>query len=262
MRKKRLVYLILSLILAFLIYYFTYLFPSENDILLYFLIGLIYVPNFTMRRTEKNLILSIMGSYAINCDAQAYLKNIQKYYKECISTKKAKHYQNVTLAMINMDLGNFEEGKRLLMEAVDTVEKFNDFQKYNYYRAWTTYYYEFKEYNHMKVLVDEMEAIVNRANGELKLQLISNFLIVQAKYFVGEGIYLDKAKNIYNDVLASNTPPIMRLSAHFYLGLINFKTNNFEKSKEEFKYVACSEKNIYLVEKSKKFLEVIENINN
>lgn len=262
MRKKRLIYAILSLILSLFVYYFTYLFPSDNDILLYFMIGLILVPNFTMRKTEKNLILSIMGSYAINCDAKAYLKNIQKYYKECFFTKKAKHYHKVTLAMINMDLGQFEEAKKLLMEVVETVEKFNDFQKYNYYRAWTTYYFEFKEYNHMKVLVDEMQKIVDRANGEVKIQLLSNFLIVQAKYFIGEGIYLDKAKNVYNDVLSGNTPPILRLSAHYYLGLINFKTNNFEKAKEEFKYVACSEKNIYLVEKSKKYLEVIENINN
>ena len=87
--------------------------------------------------------------------------------------------------------------------------------------------FEFKEYNHMKVLVDEMQKIVDRANGEVKIQLLSNFLIVQAKYFIGEGIYLDKAKNVYNDVLSGNTPPILRLSAHYYLGLINFKTNNF-----------------------------------
>ena len=70
------------------------------------------------------------------------------------------------------------------MEVVETVEKFNDFQKYNYDRAWTTYYFEFKEYNHMKVLVDEMQKIVDRANGEVKIQLLSNFLIVQAKYFI------------------------------------------------------------------------------
>ena len=101
MRKKRLIYAILSLILSLFVYYFTYLFPSDNDILLYFMIGLILVPNFTMRKTEKNLILSIMGTYAINCDAKAYLNNIKK---QCERKKKSNFTINRLLFYLSFPI--------------------------------------------------------------------------------------------------------------------------------------------------------------
>ena len=259
MRKKRFWYWLLSLIICLGVMIFTFIFPSDKDILLYFLVGLILVPNFTMRSNEKNILIAIMGNYAINCNAEIYLKNMKKYYSECYFSKKGKRFNNIVLSMIYMDLGDFDKGKELLMGLVNYVDKFPFFQKYTYYRAWTMYYYEKGELNHMKVLLEEMKKIIEVAKGTLKLQLLTNYSIVEAKYFIAEGIYMDKARSLFNDMLTvNNVAPVMRLSAHFYLGVIHFKTGNYEKAIEEFKYVSCSEKKLYLVEKSQKYLDVID----
>lgn len=257
MKKNRFWYWIISIIVSFFGILYTILYPSKNDFFLYILIAIIIIPNFRMRRNERNLIMSIMGSYAIDCNAVAYLDNLTKYYNDCYFSKKNKHYHNTILAMINMDLGNFDKAKELLLSLQDYVDEFPDFQKYTYYRAWTTYYYEFGETKKYKVLLDEMKRIVDSTNGSLKMQLLSNYNLVEAKYFICEGIYLDKAKNLYEEILSMNTAPILRLSSHFYLGVINFKTGNLNKARDEFKYVALSEKKVKIVEKSNKYLDII-----
>ncbi len=66
--------------------------------------------------------------------------------------------------------------------------------------------------------------------------------MVEAKYYVCSNIFLDEAKNVYQEVLSLNTVPILRLSSHYYLGVIYFKKNDYNRALEEFKYVACSEK--------------------
>lgn len=257
MKKNRFWYWIISIIVCFFGLLYTILFPSKYDLFYYILITIIIIPNFRMRRNERNLLMSIMGSYAIDCNAKTYLDNLTKYYNECYFNSKNKRYHNIILAMINMDLGDFDKAKELLLSLQDYVDKFPSFQKYTYYRAWTTYYYEFGETKHYKILLDEMKNIVDNASGNLKIQLLSNYNLVEAKYFICEGIYLDKAKNIYEEILTMNTAPILRLSAHYYLGVINFKTNNLDKAMDEFKYVALSEKNLKIVEKSNKYLDII-----
>lgn len=263
MKKNRFWCFVISLLaMLFLIYaQFANIFKqAKSDIVFYLLMILIIILNLRLRNNERRQFVTIMSYYAMNCDAGKYLHDLTEYYKKCYFTKQNKRYHSMILAMINIDLGDFDTAKKLLLSLKDYVDNFPDFQKYTYYRAWTGYYYEFGETERFRVLLEEMKKIVERAKGKLQLQLISNYNLVEAKYYVCSNIFLDEAKNVYQEVLSLNTVPILGLSSHYYLGVIYFKKNDYNRALEEFKYVACSEKNIHIVEKSKKYLDILSQL--
>ena len=231
---------------------------EKINLIIYLIMILILIFNLRLRKNERNQLMSIMSCYAMNCDAERYLHDLTDFYSRCYFSKANKRYQKIILAMINMDLGLFDVEKEYLLSLADYVDKFPEFQRYTYYRAWTTYYYEYKEMKRFKVLLDEMKKIVESSKGKMQLQLLANYNLVEAKYNICNGIFLDEARNVFQEILSLNTAPILRLSSHYYLGVIYFKKNDFTRAQEEFKYVACSEKNVYIVEKSKKYLQIID----
>ena len=116
MRKKRIWYLIFSLIVSIAIFIGT--FYTTNDITFYIAISLIILPNFLMSRTSKS-ILMIMNEFANNCDSNLYLKNITNFYKSCYLTKKQKIDSKIFLSSVYLETGDLDTLYQKLNELVD-----------------------------------------------------------------------------------------------------------------------------------------------
>lgn len=259
MKKSRLIYLICSVIVMSLLLTFVLNYSTQYNFYLYAIIILIIIPNFAMKRSERENLLHIIGDYALTCDALIYYERMEEFYKSLFLSKKNRKLNNINLALIKIELGEIEEAKKLLLEAKDLIDKARSFNRYNYFRAWCAIYYETMEVNHYAILLEEMRKIVDENSDlGLKNQLITNFRIVEAKYFIMNGIYLDKARNVYSDILNGETPPIMKLSSCYYLGVISAKENKVSEAIEYFKKVAFTEKKIIIVTKAMKYIELLE----
>ncbi len=254
MRKKRIWYLIFSLIVSIAIFIGT--FYTTNDITFYIAISLIILPNFLMSRTSKS-ILMIMNEFANNCDSNLYLKNITNFYKSCYLTKKQKIDSKIFLSSVYLETGDLDTLYQKLNELVDEEKNFSYFQKYSYYRVWCSYFFEKKESKKMSALLEQMEKIIGLVPDNIKVQMLVNYKPIRIKCNILEGIYLDEAQNFFTELLSDNIAPLFRLSSHYYLGIINYKKGNLKKAVEEFKYVSASERNHALVTKSKNYLEKI-----
>ena len=259
MRKGRFWYFVISFMIGIFGFVFTFIKPTVYNIYIYIVIALLWVPNFTLRNSERNQLIRIIGNYTNNCDSKAYYDEIQAFYKTLYLTKRAKKLNNIILAMIKCDMGEIDEAEELLKSVCDIIEKTNKFNKYNYYRAWCNIYYERGEANHYQVLLEEMRKIIDsEKRSVLKSQMSMNFHYIEAKYFILNGIYLDKARSLYEDTLNGEAANIMRLSSNYYLGVIASKENNREKAIEYFKKVAFSGRNLNMVTKATKYVEALE----
>ena len=259
MRKGRFWYTIISFLLAIGLLVFSILSNTPYYIYIYIIIALLLVPNFTFRNAEKNQLIRIIGNYTVNCDAGVFYEELKSFYDSLYLTKKARKVNNIMLAMILVDMGKIDEARSMLEELSDIVDKLNHFNRYNYYRAWCNVYYEKGEAKHYMVLLDQMRIIVdNEKPSMVKDQMAMNFRYIEAKYFIMNGIYLDKARSIYEETLNNSTPLIMKLSANYYLGVISSKENQREKAIDYFKKVAFSGRKINLVNKATKYVEALE----
>ena len=152
--------------------------------------------------------------------------------------------------MIKIDMGEIDEAEKLLTEIAPIIDKANPFNRYNYYRAWCGIYYERMQTNRYKILLEEACKIIdNQKPSIIKDQMATNFRYLEAKYFIMEGIYLDKARTLYDDTLTNNTSTLMRMVANYYLGVISAKSGQREKAIDYFKYLAFSDRKINLVMK-------------
>ena len=259
MRKGRFWYLLISSILVLSVITFTFIHPTIYDIYIYIACILAYIPNFTFRKSEKDQLFKIVSEYALNCDANQYYVNIRDFYNSLYLTKLGRKIASINLATIKIEMGELEESEKMLLEIKDIIDKTTLLNKYSYYRAWCSIYYEKGEANHYQILLNEMREIVdNEKNPSIKEQLSQNFRHVEAKYFIMNGIYLDKARAYYDEILSMSSPLMLRLSANYYLGVIYAKENNREKALEHFKKVAFSDKRLYLVTKAISYVNALE----
>lgn len=259
MRKGRFWFLLITDILSILLIVFTIIYHTRYDIYLYIIAGMMLIPNFTMRNTERSQLVLIIGEYAMNADAFKYYDDMVAFYKTLYLTKKARKMNNIILAMIKIDMGEIDEALKMLTELESIIDKANFFNKYNYYRAWCSIYYEKGQANHYKILLEELKKIIEAAKQPtLRDQMITNYRYIEAKYFIMNGIYLDKARTLYEDTLSNDSTTIMRLVSNYYLGVIYAKENNISKSIEYFKKVAFSDKKLHIVNKAIKYIEALE----
>lgn len=259
MRKGRFWYLLITSILTILIVIFTFFYSTKYDIYLYIACILAYIPNFTFRKSERDQLLAIVSEYAQNCDSNRYFNSVKDYYNSLYLSKRARRFTDITLATILIDMGDFKTAENMLIDLKDIIDKASSLNRYSYFRALSSLYYEKGEAKHYEIILNEMRKILdNERNPNIHNNLVSNFRHVEAKYFIMNGIYLDKARSVYEEILALNTPPVMRISANYYLGVISIKENKRDKALEYFKKVAFSDKNLYLVTKAMKYVEAFE----
>ena len=68
----------------------------------------------------------------------------------------------------------------------------------------------------------------------------------------------DKARSFYQNALQTTTMEFQRVDFHYYLGLIAFVEEDTWEAKSQFEYVTVHGNGMYFVEKARKFLTMIE----
>lgn len=224
-------------------------------------IGLVVI-YFSVSRYEKIKLVKISKIYLDECDPIRYIEAYKKLLSRSILSKNAKVLNDITIALANISYGDIEEAKRTLDGLVESEPKFDSVLRFWYYKAWIFYFEETNEVERIKTLIFQSKQLVDRCPIKYKAQLISNYNQIIARYYIAANIHLNLAEQEFNRVFKSNFPKFNVVVNVYYLGVIAYLQKNYIRALEYFNSVAKNGNKLAVVNKSKNYIKLIENIQN
>jgi hypothetical protein len=218
----------------------------------------LFVSDMELRKKEKQKYARLTAIYVSECDPERYLLEYEKYRKSLLFPKRKIPMATISKALVYVDLGDFDTARNLLLGLADEEAKMSDFVRFWYYKAWIYCYDETKETARMKVLIDQQKIIIERIKSRYQMQLLANYQLIVARYYLRAGIYLENAETIYHQVLNGPYPKLTYVLCEFRLGEIAFLKNQYETAQERFHAVIRNGNKLYVTKKAHEFLDKIK----
>lgn len=221
----------------------------------------LYLSEMEIRKKEKQKFTLLTAIYVSDCDPERYLHEYEKYRKSLLFPKRRIPMATISQALIHIDLGNFDTARNLLLGLVEDEPTMSDFVRFWFYKAWIYCYDETKETARMKVLIDQQKNIIERVKSRSRMQLLANYQLILARYFLRTGIDLGNAETIYRQVLNGASPKLIYVQCEFRLGEIAFLKKQYESAKERFLIVIRNGSKLYVAKKAQEYLNRINETN-
>jgi tetratricopeptide (TPR) repeat protein len=255
MTKWRFAYLFCSLIISvallivILFFYDDYLFDLYFGILL---INLIII--FWFRRLERKKLFEMTMIYLNELDPLRYLEAYEKYNRQRLRSKNAKLMDEITKAQILLDAGKIPETREVLESLIDREPQFSAFVRFWYYKNWINYFDEVDDPARMKFLLNQLSESIETLPQKYRWQMLANLHIIEARYYVHEGIFLDTAEERYSEILKGNSPRLMMMHCVYQMGVIAYKTGRFDIAKSRLQSVVKNGNQLHIVTKAEELL--------
>lgn len=259
MKKSRLIYMIISLLLSILletvaIYYGKFIF------LITIISFSLLLSNLQKKKNEIDEIKKIILEFNVNCDTDIYLMKLKDFRKKCFFSKKQLAYFNLYLVTGYMEQGNFPKAEEMLLFIDEYSNKFNLLGKFIYLKNWAELFFNKKLNEKMKLTLLNLREVIDAIpNQQLKIALLQTYQITEGKYFILVNRDVEKVRVFFRDKANRERSNLYKLNYKFYEGLCNIRLNNIE-ALNIIKELSTIDKKIYSCIESKKMVDKMNSI--
>ena len=259
MSKIRLFYTLISLII--ILFCFLMIIIDSINYSLYLIIsltGLFLI--FYMRIIELAKLTRVKHLHFTKCQPRKYLEEHQTLMSSFWLTKKQSKSTKLFNVSVLLSFGEVYQAKQILDELSIKISKLSNVELYWLLVGWFNYFEEINDLVKMEIFFLKICDLNYILPHGFKQRTENNFIKMQARYFIHNGIYLDNAETIFNDSLKNRRYFINVLNSLYYLGLTAYKQNKKEVALERLNFVVqtkLSELSIY--QRAKTLVEQISN---
>ena len=259
MKKSRLIYMIISLLLSILletvaIYYGKFIF------LITIISFSLLLSNLQKKKNEIDEIKKIILEFNVNCDTDIYLMKLKDFRKKCLFSKKQLAYFNLYLVTGYMEQGNFPKAEEMLLFIDEYSNKFNLLGKFIYLKNWAEFFFYKKLNEKMKLTLLNLREVIDAIpNQQLKIALLQTYQITEGKYFILVNRDVEKVRVFFRDKANRERSNLYKINYKFYEGLCNIRLNNIE-ALNIIKELSTIDKKIYSCIESKKMVDKMNSI--
>lgn len=202
----------------------------------------------------------VKNIYFQKCQPHKYLVEHQELISGYVLSKKQIIKDQLFNIIVYLSEGNLSEAKIILDELSIKTSKLTNVELYWLMVGWINYFDEIDDLERMEIFFNKLKSLIADLPHYFKVKTENNFLKLQARFFIKNGIYLDNAETTFNDSLKSRRYFINVLNAIYYLGLIAFKQNKKEVALERLNFIVQTKlKELAIYHKA---LEIVEQISN
>ena len=235
--------------------------PIWTDLYFVFLV-IIFILHFWLSKKEKKKKNEITMVYIENLQPLRYLELFEDFNKTQVISKNIKLMNQITKCQVLLDAGKFQECRNILESLVEEEGKFSPFVRFLYYKNWIHYFGETNDIPRMKFLLDQCYDLLEKIPLKFRQQLAITYKIMEANYFIKEGIFLETAESRYQQIMQTRLPRVAVIQAIFQLAIIDIKSRRLEQAKTRLTSVIKNGRELHLVQKAKKILdEIVEKEN-
>lgn len=259
MKKSRLIYMIISLLLSILletvaIYYGKFIF------LITIISFSLLLSNLQKKKNEIDEIKKIILEFNVNCDTDIYIMKLKDFRKKCLFSKKQLAYFNLYLVTGYMEQGNFPKAEEMLLFIDEYSNKFNLLGKFIYLKNWAELFFYKKLNEKMKLTLLNLREVIDAIpNQQLKIALLQTYQITEGKYFILVNRDVEKVRVFFRDKANREKSNLYKINYKFYEGLCNIRLNNIE-ALNIIKELSTIDKKIYSCIESKKMVDKMNSI--
>ena len=259
MKKSRLIYMILSVLLSILletvaIYYGKYIF------LITIVSFSLLLSNLQKKKNEIEDLKRIILEFNINCDVDMYLLKLNEFKKKCIFSKKQLAYFNLYSVTGYMEKGEFDKAEQMLLSIDEYSNKFNMLGRFIYLKNWADLFFHKNLNEKMKLTLLSIREVIDAiTNDQFKIALLQSYQITEGKYFILVNRDIDKVRVFFKDKSTRERSNLYKINYKFYEALCNIRLNKTEAI-NMISEIASVNKNIYSCIEASKMLDKINNI--
>lgn len=197
----------------------------------------------------------IVRKLSEECDVVAYTRDFEEILKRP-NLKNSKNYVMLSLSSGYIESGEVEKGKKILKEVKISGNRKNSIiEKAFYYNNIICCYLFEKDIESAEVEQEKFKEVLesDKMSNIQKEMFLSHYDNIENKLKLLKAEY-NGLEQIYLNSFEQAKTNLQKVSIKYNLALLYLKTNQEEKAKEVYKYVAEHGGNMYYAEEAKKFL--------
>lgn len=258
MKKCRLIYFIFSILISMIILSLSIYF--QKFVFLTSIITFsILLSNLQKKKNEIDEIKKIILEFNMQCDTDIYLYKLNDFRKKCFFNKKQEAYFNLYIVAGEIEKGNFDIAKKILLEIDKYNEKFNLLARFIYLKTWCNLFFHENLNEKMKIMLLKLREIIDVINNpQMKIALLQSYQIEEVKYFILVNREIDKIKTFFIEKRKRERFLLHKINYTYYQALCDFRNNDLSGGISLLKEITDMNKDLHICDEANKMLKTLE----